>query len=59
MRFPIRLSHQLRRAADAVTGWIGRPRGAALSPRAAPLTPVPAGAACCGPCSVELPGEAA
>jgi hypothetical protein len=58
------LSHHLRRTVVTVTGWIGKPRGAALSPSAAPLTPIPrralvAGAACCSPCSVELPGEAA
>jgi hypothetical protein len=63
-RLPIGLSHHLRRTARAVTGWIGRPRGAALSPSAAPLTPIPfpvhgAGVPCCCPCSVELPGEAA
>jgi len=37
---------------------LGRPRGAALSPSAAPLTRSAARAACCCPCSVELPGEA-
>jgi hypothetical protein len=59
-----RLSHHQRPTAGS-----GRPRGAALSPSAAPLTPVPHpahvdGAACCRRCSVELaqvelPGEAA
>jgi hypothetical protein len=37
---------------------LGRPRGAAPSPSAAPLTRLAAGAACSCPCSVELPGEA-
>ncbi|TQM35753.1 hypothetical protein FB388_7193 [Pseudonocardia cypriaca] len=36
---------------------LGRPRGAALSPSAAPLTHSGAGHGCC-PCWVELPGEA-
>jgi hypothetical protein len=58
----IRLSRHLRRTTATVAGWIGSPRGAALAPSAAPLTPTPsrvrlAGAACCSPCSVELPGE--
>jgi hypothetical protein len=48
IRLLIRLSQRL----------LSRPRGAALSPSAAPLTPFAAGAGCCCPCSVELPGEA-
>lgn len=48
IRLLIRLSQHL----------LGKPRGAALSPSAAPLTRLAAGAACCCPCSVELPGEA-
>jgi hypothetical protein len=50
---PIRLMLRLSRF------LLGRPRGAAPSPSAAPLTPFAAGAGCCCPCSVELPGEAA
>jgi hypothetical protein len=38
---------------------LGRPRGAALAPSAAPLIRATAAAGCCCPCSVELPGEAA
>lgn len=38
---------------------LGRPRGAAPSPSAAPLTRVGAAVDCSCPCSVELPGEAA
>jgi hypothetical protein len=49
---PIRLLIRLRRHLK------GKPRGAALSPSAAPLTRFAAGATCCCPCSVELPGEA-
>lgn len=58
---PIHPSHRLR-----PTGGIGKPRGAALSPSAAPLIRRPrrlhvADAECCRPCSVvlvgELPGE--
>jgi hypothetical protein len=59
------LSHRLR-TAGTLTNRIGKPRGAASSPNAAPHTS-PAGisggrdrgAACSCPCSVELPGEAA
>jgi hypothetical protein len=63
VRLRTRLSQHLRRTAAAVAGRIGRPRGAALSPSAASLTPPRGrahgpGAACCSPCSVELPGEA-
>jgi hypothetical protein len=48
---PIRLLLRLSRR------LLGRPRGAALSPSAAPLTHSAVGHGCC-PCSVELPGEA-
>jgi hypothetical protein len=58
----IRLSRYVRRTTATVAGRIGSPRGAALAPSAAPLTPTPsrvrlAGAACCSPYSVELRGE--
>jgi hypothetical protein len=48
IRFLLRLSLRL----------LGRTRGAAPSPSAAPLTHFAVGHGCC-PCSVELPGEAA